>query len=85
MSKLNKIFPDQPIASLSGDPQKRTTPIKVAMMRLKTGEMLISATSRVKIKTALPLYRNRRGIETLCSCLKNMRFRVGRYAHDQPA
>jgi len=133
MSKLNRIFPDQPIASLSGDrefigefwlcwlqsqgipfvlclkenmfiwkdgyvpvplsaharrlkkgqkriltgtwhlgrePQKRTTPIKVAMMRLKTGEMLIIATSRVKIKTALPLYRNRWGIETLFSCLK---------------
>ena len=133
MAKLNKVFPDQPIASLSGDrefigetwmhwlykqgipfvlrlkenmfiwkegyvpvklsaharhlkkrqkrilkgpwylgrdPEKQTTPIKIAMMRLKTGEMLIVATSRIRIKTALPLYRNRWGIETLFSCLK---------------
>ena len=55
---------------LGRDPQKMTSAIKIAMMRLKTGEMLIIATSRVKIKTALPLYRNRWGIETLFSCLK---------------
>ena len=118
MGRLNKAFPDQPIASLSGDrefigegwlesqgipfvlrlkenmhvwneshvpvklsihairlrkrqshtlkgmwylgrdPEKKTTPIKVAMMRLKTGEMLIVATSGIRIKTALPIYRN---------------------------
>ncbi len=39
-------------------------------MRLKTGEMLIVATSGIRIKTALPIYRNRRGIETLFSTLK---------------
>ncbi len=133
MGRLNKAFPDQPIASLSGDrefigegwmgwlesqgipfvlrlkenmhvwnenhvpvklsvhaarlrkrqsrilkgtwhlgrdPSKATTPIKIAMMRLKSGEMLIVAASRVRIKTALPLYRNRWGIETLFSALK---------------
>ena len=133
MGKLNKVFPDQAIASLSGDrefigeawlhwlheqgisfvlrlkanmfiwkegyvpvklsaharplqkrqtvilkgtwylgrdPSKATTPIKIAMMRLKTGEMLIVAASRVRIKTALPMYRNRWGIETLFSGLK---------------
>lgn len=133
MSKLNKAFPDHPIASLSGDrefigerwmswlesqgipfvlrlkenmhvwneshvpvklsihasrlrkrqsrtlkgtwylgrdPLKATTPIKVAMMRLKTGEMLIVAASRIRINTALPTYRNRWGIETLFSALK---------------
>jgi len=127
MGKLNKAFPDQPIASLSGDrefigetwlhwleshgvpfvlrlkenmfiwkegyvpvtlsaharhlqkrqtlilkgtwylgrdPLKATTPIKIAMMRLKTGEMLIVAASRIRIKTALPIYRKRWGIET---------------------
>ncbi len=55
---------------LGRDPEKQTTPIKIAMMRLKTGEMLIVATSRIRIKTALPVYRNRWGIETLFSCLK---------------
>lgn len=133
MGRLNKIFPDQPIASLSGDrefigerwmswlesqsipfvlrlkenmhiwnethvpvklsvhanhlrkrqsrilkgtwclgrdPSKTTTPIKIAIMRLKTGEILIVAASRIGIKTALPTYRNRWGIETLFSALK---------------
>ena len=133
MERLNKAFPDQPIASLSGDREfigerwmswleiqgipfvlrlkenmhvwnenhvpvklsvhavrlgkrqsrilkgtwylgrdtsKTTTPIKIAMMRLKTGEMLVVATSRIRIKTALPIYRNRWGIETLFSALK---------------
>ena len=133
MGRLNKAFPDQPIASLSGDrefigegwmgwlesqgipfvlrlkenmhvwnenhvpvklsvhaarlrkrqsrilkgtwhlgrdPSKATTPIKIAMMRLKTGEMLIVAASRIRIKTALPVYRGRWGIETLFSALK---------------
>jgi len=137
MERLNEIFPDQPIASLSGDrefigdrwmswlenrgipfimrlkenmfiwkegyvpvklsaharcldkrqkyilkgtwylgrdPEKKTTPIKVAMMRLKTGEMLIVATSRIRIKMALPVYRSRWGIETLFSCLKTRGF-----------
>jgi len=59
---------------LGRDPEKETTPIKVAMMRLKTGEMLIVATSRIKIKTALPIYRSRWGIETLFSCLKTRGF-----------
>ena len=49
-------------------PGKQTTPIKIAMMPLKTGEMLIVATSR--IKSALPKYRRRWGIEALFSCLK---------------
>ncbi len=44
---------------LGRDPEKQTTPIKIAMMRLKTGAMLIVATSRIRIKTALPVYRNR--------------------------
>ena len=48
--------------------------IKVAMMRLKTGEMLIVATSRIRIKTARPIYRSRWGIETLFSCLKTRGF-----------
>ena len=55
---------------LGQDPSKATTPISVAMMRLKTGEMLIVAASRIRIKTALPTYRNRWGIETLFSALK---------------
>ncbi len=55
---------------LGADPSKETTPIKIAMMRLKTGEMLIVAASRIRIKTALPTYRNRWGIETLFSALK---------------
>ena len=55
---------------LGRDPEKPTTPIKIAMMRLKTGEMLIVATSRIRIKTALPIHRNRWSIETLFSCLK---------------
>ncbi len=54
---------------LGRDPEKEITPIKVAMMRLKTGEMFIVITSRIKIKTALPIYRSRWGIETLFSCL----------------
>ncbi len=133
MDKLNKTFPDQPIASLSGDrefigetwmqwlykqgipfvlrlkenmliwkegyvpvklsvhamhlqkrrkhilkgtwylgrdPSKPTTPIKIVMMRLKTGEMLIVAASRIRIKKALAIYRGRWGIETLFSALK---------------
>jgi len=55
---------------LGRDPSKATTPIKIAMRRLKTGEMLIVAASRIRIKTALPTYRNRWGIETLFSALK---------------
>jgi len=55
---------------LGRDPSTATTPIKIAMMRLKTGEMLIVAASGIRIKTALPVYRNRWGIETLFSALK---------------
>ena len=51
-------------------PGKRTMPIKIAMMGLKTGEMLIVATSRIRIKLAPPKYRRRWGIETLFFCLK---------------
>lgn len=49
---------------------KQVTPIRVSMMRLKTGELLIVATSQIKINRALAIYRNRWGIETLFSCLK---------------
>ena len=52
------------------DLSKETTPIKVAMMRLKTGEMLIVAVSRIRIKTALSTYSNRWSIETLFPALK---------------
>lgn len=55
---------------LGREQAKAATPVKIAMMRLKTGEMLIVAASRIRIKTALPIYRNRWGIETLFSCLK---------------
>ncbi len=49
---------------------KQTVPIRISMMRLKTGELLIVATSQIKINRALAIYRNRWGIETLFSCLK---------------
>ena len=55
---------------LGRDPAKPATPVKIAMLRLKTGEMLIVAVSGIRIKTALAIYRNRWGIETLFSCLK---------------
>ena len=55
---------------LGRDTSKETTPLKITMMRLKTGEMLIVATSRIRTKKALPIYRNRWGIETLFSALK---------------
>lgn len=55
---------------LGRNPSKATPPIRIAMMRLKTGEMLIVAASHIKIKKALPVYRNRWGIETLFSALK---------------
>jgi len=55
---------------LGRDLSEATTPIKIAMMRLKTGEMLIVAASRIRIKIALPIYRNRWGIEALFSALK---------------
>ena len=55
---------------LGRDPAKPATPVRLAMLRLKTGEMLIVAVSRVRIREALSIYRNRWGIETLFSCLK---------------
>ena len=55
---------------LGRNPSKATPPIKIAMMQLKTGEMLIVAARGIRIKTALPEYRNRWGIETLFSALK---------------
>ncbi len=50
---------------LGRDQEMVTTPVKIAMMRLKTGEMFIVAASRIGIKKALPTYRRRWGIETL--------------------
>lgn len=44
--------------------------VRIAALRLKTGEMLIIATTMPHTKYALPLYRQRWGIETLFSCLK---------------
>jgi len=55
---------------LGRDPAKPATPVKIAMLRLKTGEMLIVAASGIRIKAALAIYRNRWSIETLFSCLK---------------
>lgn len=45
-------------------------PVKIALMRLKTGELLAVAASRTPVKKALAAYRNRWGIETLFSCMK---------------
>jgi hypothetical protein len=55
---------------LGRDPQAPGTPVQISMMRLKTGELLVVAASRIGIKKALPVYRRRWGIETLFSCLK---------------
>ena len=55
---------------LSRDPEKPTTPVKIAMMRLKTGELLLVASNGIKANKVLPIYRSRWGIETLFSCLK---------------
>jgi DDE family transposase len=49
---------------------RKTTPVKISMMRLKTGEMLIVASNLIKPNRILPTYRSRWGIETLFSCLK---------------
>ena len=46
------------------------TPVRIVIMRLKTGELLVLAVSGVSPKRALALYRQRWGIETLFSCLK---------------
>ena len=56
---------------LGRDPEKPTIPVKIAMRRLKTGEMLIIASTGIKANKALPIYRSRWGIETLFSCLKS--------------
>lgn len=55
---------------LSPEEGKQTTPIRISMMRLKTGELLIVASNLIKANKILPLYRKRWGIETLFSCLK---------------
>jgi len=55
---------------LGRDPVKPTTPVKIAMMRLKTGELLLVASNGIKTNKVLPIYRSRWGIETLFSCLK---------------
>ena len=47
------------------------------MMQLKTGEMLIVAARGIRIKTALPVYRNRWGIETLFSAMKTRGLGLG--------
>jgi hypothetical protein len=59
---------------LGRDTEKPATPVKITMMRLKTGEMLILASSGIKAKKVLPIYRSRWGIETLFSCLKSRGF-----------
>lgn len=55
---------------LGHEEANETTPIRISMMRLKTGEMLIVASNLIKNNKLLPLYRKRWGIETLFSCLK---------------
>jgi len=50
--------------------EETATPVKISMMRLKTGEMLIVASNLIKPNQILPTYRKRWGIETLFSCLK---------------
>ena len=55
---------------LGRDEERETTPLRVSMIRLKTGEMLIVASNLIKNNKMLPLYRKRWGIETLFSCLK---------------
>lgn len=46
------------------------TPVQIVIMRLRTGELLVLAVNGVSIKSALALYKQRWGIETLFSCLK---------------
>jgi hypothetical protein len=46
------------------------TPVRIVIMRLKTGELLILAVNDLSPKRALALYKERWGIETLFSCLK---------------
>jgi len=46
-------------------------PVKIVLMRLKTGELLAVAASGVPVKKALAVYRGRWGIETLFSCMKS--------------
>ena len=64
---------------LGRNPEKRTTPIKIAMMRLKTGEMLIVATSRIRIKSAPLGHRN------AIFLLENARLGIGRYPYNRPS
>jgi hypothetical protein len=54
---------------LGAEKSRPGPPVRIAAMRLKTGDLLIVATT-ARIKSALPLYRQRWGIETLFSCLK---------------
>ena len=55
---------------LSSVEEETSTPLRISMMRLKTGEMLIVASNLIKPHKILPIYRKRWGIETLFSCLK---------------
>jgi transposase len=45
--------------------------VQIAMMRLKSGELLIVAASGIAVKKALGIYRERWRIETLFSCMKS--------------
>jgi hypothetical protein len=54
---------------LCADQTRPGPPVRIVAMRLKTGDLLIIATTG-HAKSALPLYRQRWGIETLFSCLK---------------
>jgi hypothetical protein len=54
---------------LCADQTRPGPPVRIAALRLKTGELLIVATT-ARAKSALFAYRQRWGIETLFSCLK---------------
>lgn len=54
---------------LCADQTRPGPPVRIVALRLKTGDLLIIATT-ARVKSALSLYRQRWGIETLFSCLK---------------
>lgn len=54
---------------LCADQTRPGPPVRISALRLKTGELLIVATT-ARAKSALSVYRQRWGIETLFSCLK---------------
>lgn len=57
--------------SVGRDGDNPGAPVRIALMRLKTGELLAVAASRVPVRKALAVYRGRWGIETLFSCMKS--------------